>query len=248
MEDRPRFLFEPGRVRVGARSVGGIKQGGGAGRGGGAGGGKGRGQGRGQGAAFADFGTLVSAFGAIASSRGVVPSPPEVASLTLISSTTLVADGTFDVSGISGSYNDLLVVLIARSTVVANTDNPTVRFNNDSAANYNAQRLRAGNSTALTADSTSGATGGGIRAEIPAASATAGLFGYLELTIPGYASTAWTKQFFWQEAAAWLASAQFAGLGGAIWNSTAAITRIQISSGVVGNLLAGSQLRIYGRL
>src|SRR4051812_35935410 len=63
--------------------------------------------------------------------------------LTLLSTTTLGADGPFDVSGISGAYNDLVLVMIARSTRVLTSDTPTMRVNNDSSAIYWRQRLRS---------------------------------------------------------------------------------------------------------
>lgn len=86
--ERPRILFEPGRVRVTARGAGGIKIGGGSpppsgggsgsgrGKGGGVGGGRGTGKGRGGG--LENVGSLVSAFGAVAAGKpgsggGVVP-------------------------------------------------------------------------------------------------------------------------------------------------------------------------------
>jgi hypothetical protein len=36
--------------------------------------------------------------------------------------------------------------------------------------------------------------------------------------------------------------------GGGFWNSTAAITRVQVIPGGSLNFVTGSQLRIYGRL
>lgn len=72
-DDAPRILFEPGRVRVTGRGLGGIKVGGGKG-----GGGKGGGKGGGRAAGLSSLAQAVSAFGAIASAHtpsAAVPPP-----------------------------------------------------------------------------------------------------------------------------------------------------------------------------
>lgn len=171
--------------------------------------------------------------------------------LTLLSSTTRATDGTFDVSGISGAYNDLILVLIARGTRAAQfTDEIQLRLNNDSGTNYYRENLVSLSTTntavgALAATSIT-TSGGGL----PATSAPANSFGISEWTIPGYASTVWHKTLKYEgyETADTGGGSQVAFRGGATWNQTTAVTRVQIQGFVTANLLTGSQLRIYGRL
>jgi len=169
--------------------------------------------------------------------------------LTLLSSTTLGSAGTFDVSGIPQTYNDLILVLIARSSDAGANDTVFIRLNNDSASNYYLQRVRGfGTTVEATGGAASNALNYGI---VPSAgSPVAGLFGAHTWVVYGYASTVWKKTV----------SADVIGpfgtattniykeqLGG-YWNSTAAVNRITISAVTGTNFVTGSQLRIYGRL
>ncbi len=168
--------------------------------------------------------------------------------LTLLSTTTLSSAGSFDVSSISGSYNDLILVAIVRGSFSGTNDTLNMRFNNDTGANYAWQQLKA---TAGTASSVEVLTGTSFQVEkIPAGTSLANAFAVVEMTIYGYASTSWLKS------AQWLS---FEPIGtstgnlvvlrnGGMWNSTAAITRIQLLGVNAANLVTGSQLRIYGRL
>jgi len=167
--------------------------------------------------------------------------------LTLLSTTTLAADGTFDISSISGAYNDLILNLVARSTVASANDSPLLRFNNDSAANYNHTRLYSTSGSAQAFDGRGGTSV--TLSRVPGSTALTSKFGAIEALIPGYTSTTWHKLIMWRafeydtNAAGGLAYFD----GGADWSSTSAINRIQIQNSAGGNLLAGSQLRIYGR-
>jgi hypothetical protein len=172
--------------------------------------------------------------------------------LTLLYTLTRATDGTFDQATISGAYNDLILVLISRGTRAAFTDELLLRFNNDSGSNYYrevataiATTSAAVQSGAATSITTSASTGG-----IPAASATANAFGVYQATIYGYASTAWWKNVTYEvfEFCDTGSGSQVSMRGGAVWTSTAAITRVQMQGLNTANLLTGSQLRIYGRL
>jgi hypothetical protein len=168
--------------------------------------------------------------------------------LTLISTTTLSGAGTFDVSGISGGFNDLILVMVARGSDVGVNDDVAVRLNNDSAANYYRQRITA-NAATITASEGIGQTSM-FAGMISAAGASASMFGLWELTIYGYASTSWLKVVEWRSFAPNATSTGGLNLrpGGALWNSTAAVTRVAVAGSNTANLLTGSQLRIYGRL
>ena len=161
----------------------------------------------------------------------------------LLSNTTLGADGTFDVQNIDQTYNDLVLMAIFRGTRAATVDFLQVRFNNDSGANYDGiWSTGGGTATSL------GATSGRISGAMVAASGTAGDFFMAEMFIGGYASTTWRKTIFSTAAAPVTAGVTIIPETATVWwNSTAAINRIGFFGGTTANLLAGSQLRIYGR-
>lgn len=170
------------------------------------------------------------------------------AALTLLHTLTLGSAGTFDQSSISGGYNDLMLVLTARSSAAVLFDSAFFRFNNDSGSNYYFQVLR-GNST--TASAIEGRGSSGVdRASVPGSSAPANSFGVVRITIHDYASSSILKAGTYESFA--YVDSGAAGMrhetAGFLWNSTAAITRVQIVNGnAFGNFATGSELRIYGR-
>ncbi len=185
-----------------------------------------------------------------ASTPGVKWSTPAGSSgaLTLLSTTTLGGSGTFDVSSISGSYNDLVLVLIVRGTDAGASDNPLLRLNADTAGNYRWERV------SITGTTTSGLDGAAATSihcgTMPCAGAPASYFGASMIEILGYASTSWFKNVLWSTHATFASASNNStlGRGGSLWLSTAAVTRVQIFGSSTANLVTGSQLRIYGRL
>jgi hypothetical protein len=170
-------------------------------------------------------------------------------SLALLSSTTLASPGTFDITGIPQTYNDLIVVLIARDTGVTGNVAPEVRVNADAGTNYSNERYSVTGTAAVSGAETTGSSFCNL-GNLPGASAGANLFGTIEATFHGYASTAWAKTY--QARSFYPVLIQAGGLNirevGGIWNSTAAINRFSITGNAGANFVAGSQLRIYGRL
>lgn len=186
-----------------------------------------------------------------ASTNGVKWATPAGASgaVTQLVSTTLGGAGTFDATSISGAYNDLIVVLVARDSTASGTTTPVVTVNNDTGANYYNERFTVNSTTAVSgAESAGGTALGCIR--LSGSSATANLFASVEIVIPGYASTTWTKTLHTRSAYASALSAGGMNImqAAAFWNSTAAINRITITGSAGANLATGSMLRIYGRL
>jgi concanavalin A-like lectin/glucanase superfamily protein len=175
--------------------------------------------------------------------------PASSGALTLLSTTTLSSPGTFDVSSISGAYNDLILVVIARCTDAAGTDRLNLRLNNDSATNYYSARSTI-NGTTVSATTDTGATVIQCATYPSAGAALANSFGISEISIIGYASTSWLKQVQWHAfgVQSTLATGSTVHHGGGLWNSTAAITRVTLLGASTANFATGSQLRIYGRL
>jgi hypothetical protein len=167
--------------------------------------------------------------------------------LALLSTTTLSSAGNFDITSIPGSYNDLILVLIARSSEADVDDNFTLRLNNDSGSNYHYQQIRATSTTVTTAETHGSASL--VAGKIPASAATANLFGACTITIPGYASTSWIKTLSIDSyGPISTGGVQDKQLIGGFWNSTAAITRVTLAGQAAPNtFVTGSQLRIYGR-
>jgi hypothetical protein len=167
---------------------------------------------------------------------------------TLLSTTTLASPGVIDVSGISGSYNDLILVLIARSTDTGTDEIANLILNNDGANTYS-EFIRVFGTGAVSGVANTGGSAGFSIGRLPASSGLASSFGVIEVTIPGYASTTWKKNVQWHSTCViGTASTQATFLvGGGLWNSTAAVNRVKFD-GATGDLVTGSQLRIYGRL
>lgn len=167
--------------------------------------------------------------------------------MTLLSTSTLAVDGTFDVAAISGSYNDLRLVVIARGTDAGAFDSLGLRLNNDSGANYYYQTLDVHGATVSAAGQVT-QTRLIVQDVMPAGGATANIFGFTEVLLPGYASTTWLKQMNsrYTGLTNLAATNTWWGAHSGAWNNTAAVTRVQLFGVTTANLLAGSVLRIYG--
>ena len=168
---------------------------------------------------------------------------------TLISTTTLAAAGTFDVSSIPGTYNDLLLVAIIRGTNSSGADNILMRFNNDSTSGHYASQYLQNVGTTAAAGQFANANRITLPGSFPANTAPAGVYAASQIWLPGYASTSWQKMVY-VPAAGYLTDVALAGamLSSAvgIWNQTTAINRVSLFGSGTTNLATGSQLRIYG--
>lgn len=169
--------------------------------------------------------------------------------MTLLSTTTLSSPGTFDVSSISGSYNDLILALILRGDAAANAETLRLRFNNVSTGSYYSERIDQFGTTLAGAEEL-GFTQLSANLNVPAGNCQAGAFGMQTWTILGYASTTWLKAvlvdsiYIRDTGAGRTAQDRLVGW----WNSTAAINRVSVGCVSGNNWTTGSQLRIYGRL
>jgi hypothetical protein len=172
---------------------------------------------------------------------------------TLLSTTTIAGSpATFDVSSISGSYNDLHLVAIARGNNSTSPEQMLMRLNNDSGTNYFTERIKLNDSTATVERIVSNASlwVGFVSAGGAPANPPTNHFSVWEVTLFGYASTTWVKAVQYR---VWGSSGtgtnqQYQTDGGGFWNSTAAVTRVQFFCSSTPEFVVGSQLRIYGRL
>lgn len=167
-----------------------------------------------------------------------------VAAMTLIADTTLgspAASTTF--SSIPGTYKHLLIVAQIQSANAAATG-VSMRFNGDTAANYDVEAARADNAT-LTAGRVLAATS--ARIAIATGTNNASAASAVKVDIPDYAGTSFHKSFLWESQ--WRDAAANADFkhewGGGLWRSTTAISSITILADS-GNLNTNSRFSLYG--
>lgn len=169
--------------------------------------------------------------------------------LTQLYNLVRATDGTFDQSGISAAYNDLIIQIVVQSDRGGgNTiDQIFLRFNNDSAARYGWQQASIA-ATSLTA--TQANTTNQIQVGDCNCVANATQFSMYEILVPGYSSATWWKTCTTTGTYPFAITS-----GGIVWdrnsgvyNQTTAISRIQIFPSLGTNWKAGSYCNIYGRL
>lgn len=159
----------------------------------------------------------------------------------LISEQTPSGTGTVTFATISGAYRDLRVIVRGRGTAVAASVNVALQFNADTGANYDRQRVGTTNGSTASA---AGATGQSsmILGNIPAASATAGNAGNVDIRIYDYIGTT----FFKNAAAVETFRAIDVNVFSGTWfAAAAAITQIDVILSS-GNYAAGSVVSLYG--
>lgn len=155
------------------------------------------------------------------------------------------AVANIDISGIVATYAHLLVAIYARGDTAAATIASGMRFNGDSAANYDYQALQ-GSAAVASANETFASTflSTGF---MPANTAGANLFSANLVFIPNYANATNNKQCISVGGLkVGVASTNlFALTVAGSWRSNAAINRITILPSA-GNLVAGTRVTIYG--
>jgi hypothetical protein len=139
-------------------------------------------------------------------------------------------------------YTDLKVVLSARVDAGSGGYQTYVRFNGDTAANYNWRNL-LGTGSAAVSQNTSGDTG--MRITMSNSSGdTASTFGNSELYIPNYTGST-AKSVSADGVSENNATAATADLAAGLWTGTAAINSVNIfASGA--NFVANSTFSLYG--
>jgi hypothetical protein len=157
------------------------------------------------------------------------------------------AIASWDVStGLTG-YNHLKIVCHGRGDTASANVGVIIRFNNDSGANYAAQRVGGSAATAAAAEINS--TASPIIGAMTGSTATANHAGGFEVTVPNYAGTTFFKGAYSVGgfASALTTTNLEVDAREVVWASTAAITRVTILPSA-GNFILGSRLTIYGLL
>lgn len=189
----------------------------------------------------------VSADGIVTSASQVGISGISGTGLVLLFDTTLGAPAASidtGVGGIASGHSVLIVYAIVQAATASVQRVGGIRFNNDSAANYDRQLQSAQN---LTQTDAGQAANSAIISVIHGNSGSTSYPGIVSMVIPAYDSTT-----FWKvcqlsyglvdaTVANDLAAAYVQG-----WRNTAAISRMSIFDNGGGNLSTGSRLIIYG--
>jgi hypothetical protein len=167
---------------------------------------------------------------------------------TLIFDNTLAAPGSWNVTGIPQTFNDLLLRISARGTTADVSDTAHMTINSDAGANYGEQDVRgAGAAAGAVVGQGSNLTWACVF--ISGGAADAGMFSGGDLFLYEYASATKLKMGA-GFAGAWNSVTgggnSFASTQTVAWNSTAPITSIQVFGFHAANLATGSRLRVYG--
>lgn len=152
---------------------------------------------------------------------------------------------SFDINPLSTSYAHLLIELYLRGDTAAANANVYMRFNNDSAGNYEYERFTVNNATVTGAGNT--AQGQIQIGSCPANTAPANCFSAIAVHVPHYAGGSNQKSGHSQ--GVWRNATGAGGLvmehSGFFWLSTAQISRVTILP-QTGNFVADSRCTVYG--
>ncbi len=167
-----------------------------------------------------------------------------MATYTLIESQVLgTAAASVTFSSIPATYTDLVLRASVRTTAATVNDNLNLVINGSSAADYSITRLN-GDGTSAASYRTTSATYGKLY-WCPGNNATADTFGNLEAYFASYTAAQAKAYSTFTVSETNATGANMVALAG-LWNSTAAITSINIYSDNSGNLVTGSSFNLYG--
>jgi hypothetical protein len=154
------------------------------------------------------------------------------------------AGGGWLFSNIPQTYQDLMLVINARSTNASSTTQTITYFNGDAGASNYSRTVLNGNGSAPGAFRESNFAQMYGMDGLPAANATANIFSSTVAHILNYKSTSTFKSMITRHAAD-LNGSGLTSIQVGLWRSTAAISQINISL-VSGSVAAGSTATLYG--
>jgi hypothetical protein len=184
-----------------------------------------------------DVGAVIGPFATTASEGGA---------MTRIGSPIVLASPApnFDFTSIPSTYNHLKIIIQARGDTALGQTDVQMRLNNDGGANYDNELLNGINTTASASNVTAGVDN--YIGNVPAASATAGFAGSLEIVIFNYARTTFYKNYNGISGSMASAAANaLSRFSTGQWRNTAAVSRVTLVPGA-GNFDTGSVATLYG--
>lgn len=156
----------------------------------------------------------------------------------------LIAAATIDINAIPATYQDLILVIRARSTAAQETI--LMRFNSDNAANYSAINEQVTGTTEAHANANN-LTEVPLPKSLSANTSTAGYFSFLEVTIGAYANAAITRVGTFESVRFETATSLARAKGGFAWENVAnAISSINLSN-LAGSFEIGTTWHLYAR-
>lgn len=165
---------------------------------------------------------------------------PKIAENVLVAAT-----GSVTFSSIPTTFRTLQLVAVVRGDAAASFVEMRLRFNGDTASNYDSQQV-AGNASTTAAFESIGATSSQV-GEFAAATAAAGSCGIYTITIPWYNNTLFHKMYTSSHGLSLATSTtgvhskHWAGR----WRSTSAVNSITLLA-LSGNFIIGSSFALYG--
>ena len=158
----------------------------------------------------------------------------------LIASTTLASTAaSITFSSIPATYSALILYMTVKSARIDYYDNMYLRFNNDTAGNYNDQ-LQGTSATSLGAFTINAAS-----------NFMSSMFSYHQVQIPQYASTAMHKLAVWTHnpnfngsSSAWSPAVATGGFAN-VWKNTNAVNRIDLFC-YTGPFAVSTSVQLYG--
>ena len=159
------------------------------------------------------------------------------------------ASASVTFSSIPGTFTQLMLIIIGRSSVSALSDNILMQLNGDTGANYDYEQMDSNETIAPASSQATAQTSTSAVGVVTGATATANQPGSVEITFPGYSGTTFSKTM---HAVGWLnrstssATSKDIIVTSAHWRSTAAINAINIFLASGANFIAGSSFTLYG--
>jgi hypothetical protein len=163
---------------------------------------------------------------------------------TLIASYTVGAGGaaSIDFTSIPSTYTDLQILVSARTSNAAITDDFYLKFNNDTTNSYSFRTLLGTGATAASQNGSN--TFGQYIGVLDGANATASTFVNASIYVPNYAGST-LKSTSVDIVSENNATTAYATLVANLWNSTAAINRVTLFAGYA-NFAQHSTAYLYG--
>lgn len=153
------------------------------------------------------------------------------------------------VTGIPDTSKDLNIIMMIRSAKASDNDTVHIRFGNgslDTGANYDYRRIWDGSSEGM--DGGDSATTIQLVAQVSASTATSGYFGFINMTVPNYATTTIYRHCYIETMHRRGGTTFYQMENLCVWKNTSdPIERIQVwvDDGAT-SMEAGSFLRVYG--
>ena len=159
-----------------------------------------------------------------------------------IATATITSSGTgFDFQNIPQTYTDLRLVVYSRGTFASQSFGGAARLNNDSGNNYSWTRLFSDGGAQSQRGTNQNTLAFG---ELPAANASANIFGQVVIDFLNYSNTTTFKTCISYTSTIVSTAYVFAYVN--LWRNTNAINRIAFGQSSIADLAVGSMATLYG--